>query len=313
MTAAPVALLGDITIDLTLAVPAYPEEGGEGIATSQREYVGGSASNTARALAWLGRPARLIARVGADPAGARALADLAQAGVETRWISRDPQEITQTNVVIVTPGGERTMFAYRGANAMLSANDVPPEAVAGAAYLHLSGYAFLSDRQRGAAVRALDLAAAHGVPVTLDIPAGVTKQIATHLSGHLQRFDTVFLGRDDLAALSTGVAPAPAMGARRIVVKCGAQGSEVRGSDGFIAHAPAIPVDPVDTTGAGDAFAAGFIHAASLGRSPADCCAAGNTLGALAVATHGPGLPERGSTGAGSQAWEKLRHMGLVD
>lgn len=313
MTAAPVAVLGDITIDLTLAIPAYPAEGGEGIATSQDEYFGGSASNTARALSWLGRSARLIGRVGADPAGERALADLAQAGVETRWISRDPAEVTQTNVVIVTPGGERTMFAYRGANAMLSADDMPPEAVAGAASLHLSGYAFLSDRQRGAALRALDFATSSGVPVTLDIPAGVTAQIAPHLARHLQRFDTIFLGRDDLTALSIGVPPAPAMGARRIVVKFGAQGSEVRGADGSVTHAPGIPVDPVDTTGAGDAFAAGFIHAACLGLSPSDCCAAGNILGALAVATHGPALPERGSTGPGWQAWERLRHLRLVD
>jgi ribokinase len=310
-----VAVLGDVNIDLILDIPAYPPEGGEGIATAQMQLLGGSATNTARALAWLGRPVRMIGRVGQDAAGDRALADLAAAGVETRWIGRDPSEPTQTNVVIVTPGGERTMFAYRGANARLSAADVTAEALDGADLLHLSGYAFLAEAQRGAALRALDLAQAAGVPVTLDIPAGVTAEIAPHLVPVLARLDTVFLTAADLGPLCGAWATAAdliARGTVRVVVKSGAGGATLHDASGLAAHAPALEVVAIDTTGAGDALAAGQIHARLSGLDAAGCCIAGNAMGALAVTMPGAALPERAALDPRQAPVAALTRLGLL-
>ena len=196
-----IVLLGDINIDIVLAIPAYPGEGGEAIATSQTAMIGGSATNTAIALAKAGHDCRFIGRVGIDSWGREALTDLAAAGISTRWIGRDDGEPTQLNVIAVSPSGERTMFAYRGANARLSASHVDPAAFTGAALFHLSGYALLQPRQAEAAGTAIDLAVDAGIPVTLDIPGGVVADIAEQVKSLLPKIDMLLLGSTDLPRL----------------------------------------------------------------------------------------------------------------
>lgn len=106
------------------------------------------------------------------------MADLKTAGVKRDWISRDPLEPTQLNIVAVTPGGERTMFAYRGANARLVPQLVVATLFDGASLLHLSGYALLASPQLDAALSAIAMARSRNIPVTLDIPAGIVTQMA---------------------------------------------------------------------------------------------------------------------------------------
>ncbi|WP_313529580.1 carbohydrate kinase family protein [Shinella sp.] len=294
---AAIVLLGDINIDLVLAIPAYPGEGGEAIATAQTAMIGGSATNTAIALAKAGHDCRLIGRVGTDSWGREALSELAATGISTRWIGRDDREPTQINVITVSPAGERTMFAYRGANARLSVADVDPAAFAGAALFHLSGYALLQPRQAEAALTAIDLAVDADIPVTLDIPGGVVSGIAEQVKSLMPKIDTILLDGSDLphllaqpqdTAQKTLVAMLLEGGVKRVAIK-GSGTASLLYQAGGMDSAPWFAVQVVDTIGAGDAFAAGHIHGRVTGLSGPDCCRLANAYGAIAVTGKGAG------------------------
>ncbi|AHK46707.1 MULTISPECIES: carbohydrate kinase family protein [unclassified Ensifer] len=295
---AAIVLLGDINIDLVLDIPEYPLEGGEAIATAQRHMLGGSATNTAIALSRAGHDCRLIGRVGQDALGEQALSWLEDIGVSTAWIGRDPSEPTQTNIVTVGKSGERTMFAYRGANAHLSPASIVDAPFEDAALFHLSGYALLQSPQSDAAYRAIELAQRHGIPVTLDIPAGVALSVAPHVRNLLPKLDTIMLGRADLAPLAGEGSEIPVeeaiksllrQGVRRIALKHDVTGSSLYQNSGA-ESAPWFSVATVDTTGAGDAFAAGHIIGRVSGLPGSECCRLANAFGAVAVTRQGAGL-----------------------
>lgn len=292
MTLPAVAILGDINVDLTLYVDAYPPEGGEGIAACERQNIGGSATNTALFLAKLGVPVHFIGKIGRDAWGDRCLGDMATAGIDTRWVRHAFEEPTQVNVVVVSYGGERTMFAYRGANARLDATEVDAEAFETVALLHLSGYALLQAPQRDAAIQALGLAHAGNIPATLDVPSGIVAAIHSVLDNVLPQLETVFLSEADLLALSGQAAIEAAAdellskGVRNLVVKAGGRGALLWNSEGR-RHAPAMLTEVVDTTGAGDAFAAGYIYGTLRGLSAAARLVLANAAGALAVTNVG--------------------------
>ncbi|MGO4335650.1 carbohydrate kinase family protein [Labrys sp. KB_33_2] len=292
-----VAVLGDINVDLTLQVPTYPPEGGEGIAERQSHGLGGSATNTARILAGLGLPVHFIGKTGKDSWGDWCLGAMRQAGVETGWVRRDEAEPTQLNVVVVSASGERTMFAYRGANVRLRADEVDPAALAGTALLHLSGYALLQAPQREAALCAVAQAASAGIPVSLDIPAGITGTIKEMVLALLPTIDTLFLGEADARLLGAST-DGPALdrvarnlieaGARNVVIKRGARGSLLHSRQHKFVS-PAARIEAVDTTGAGDAFAAGYLFGIVNDLSPAGASVLANAAGAIAATTPGSG------------------------
>jgi ribokinase len=292
-----VAILGDINVDLSLQVAAYPPEGGEGIAERQMHGIGGSATNTALILARLGQPVRFIGRTGTDAWGDWCVAEMAAAGIDTRWISRDAEEPTQLNIVVVGASGERTMFSYRGANVKLDADDVEPAALTDTTLLHLSGYALLKAPQSNAALRAVDLARAANIPITLDIPSGIAGAIGPAVMTLLPHIDTLFLGESDAKLLGSQGQPATLGaaarallegGATNVVIKRGAEGS-VLYRKGEELHSPAVKVDVIDTTGAGDAFAAGYIFGVLAGLSASATGALANVAGAIAASNLGPG------------------------
>ncbi|MBZ7926428.1 carbohydrate kinase family protein [Ensifer adhaerens] len=301
---AAIVLLGDINIDLVLAIPAYPGEGGEAIATGQTAMIGGSATNTAIALAKAGHDCRFIGRVGVDSWGREALSELAAAGISTRWIGLDEREPTQINVITVSPAGERTMFAYRGANACLSSADVDPAAFADAELFHLSGYALLQPRQTEAALAAINLAVDAGICVSLDIPGGVVAGITAQVRALLPRIDTIVLGSADLPDLLDQpkeederklIGMLLERGVRRVAVKGSGGTASCLYQVGSTDSAPWFPVNVVDTIGAGDAFAAGHILGRVTGLSGPECCRLANAYGALAVTRKGAGqaMPDR--------------------
>lgn len=315
-----ILLLGDIAIDLSYQVRSLPEEGGEAFASGQRTGLGGSATNTAVALAALGERPQLIARLGNDPWGDVALAELARLGVATGAIVRDPAAPTQVVTVIVAASGERTMVTCRGANAYLTPDEVTARFPADIGILHLSGYAFVAAPQCDAARHAAALARARGVRVTLDIPAGVGPLARERLQALFPDIDTLMLGPADAIALASaqgtqgtagdGSAEAGApkggsaalsavralrvRGVATVILKRGAAGVTVVTNgptgDEAIAEVPALLARSIDATGAGDAFAAGYVAAIANGLDPADAAFFGNALGALAVETEGAQL-----------------------
>jgi ribokinase len=259
----PVVVVGDVATDVVVVLEGDPAPGSDRPAAI-RSRGGGAGANVAVHLAGLGVPVTLAGCVGDDAAAGGLRAELAAAGVRPA-LRTVPGAATGTVVSLVEPGGQRSMLADRGANLALEPADVPPLPPGG--HLHLSGYTLLDPGPRTAGLAALSAAVAAGCTVSAD-PAS---------TGPLRRYGvdrwledtacaTVLLPNADEARLLTGcadVADAARALARRhpiVAVSVGADGALWASGDALV-HRPAHPADVVDTTGAGDAFAAGLLAA----------------------------------------------------
>lgn len=283
-----IAVLGDLNNDLLLTVAGFPSIGGEALASGQRTQLGGSASNTAIVLQRLGAKARLIACVGEDVAGSAALETLRSIGIDTSSIARSSVEPTSTNVVILTPGGERTMFAYRGASAVLSKESITDATLEGMNWLHVSGYALLQEPQRGAALRAMKLASAAGVPMSLDVPTVQWTDTRASILEIASQLTLLAISERGANAIARDPRQLLDAGCRVLALKRGATGCRIVTHDEDVA-VPAATITVVDTTGAGDSFAAGAILAVLEGADAATIGERANHAGARAASTHGAG------------------------
>ena len=218
----------------------------------------------------------LIGRVGDDVAGRAAAEALRAEGVDVR-LAVDPARATGTCVVLVEPGGERTMLPDAGANAALEPAPLP----GGATHLHVAGYALLHPGSRPAARAMLAAALAAGLTVSVDpsSAAPLARAGPDAFLAWIAGAELLLPNRDEAAALSGRADPAEAARAlaahaREVVVKLGADGA-LWTDGGALVRVPAAPVAGADTTGAGDAFAAGLLAARLDGAGPATRCARG--------------------------------------
>jgi ribokinase len=283
----PVVVVGDVATDVVVVLAGAPAPGSDRPAAI-RSRGGGAGANVAVHLARLGTPVVLAGCVGDDPAGAGLVAELARAGVRLglRTVSGGA---TGTIVSLVDPDGQRSMLADRGANLALQPEDVPAPTRGG--HLHLSGYTLLDPRPRAAGLAALDAAVAAGCTVSVD-PASTGPLRAYGVDNWLAdtAAATVLLPNADEARLLTGCADvtdaAQALAARHpvVAVSLGADGA-LWAAGSVLVHRPAHPTEVVDTTGAGDAFAAGLLSAwlADADGQPADALDAGLALAADVV------------------------------
>ena len=258
---AAVVVVGDVATDVVVLLAGRPAPGSDRPA-SITSRGGGAGANVAAHLAALGTPVLLAGCVGDDAAGTALAGELAGAGVQLA-LRTVPGATTGTIVSLVEPDGQRSMLADRGANLALRPADVPPPAPG--RHLHLSGYTLLDPGPRAAGLAALDAAVAAGCTVSLD-PAstgpltgyGVQRWLADTAGA------TVLLPNADEARLLTGCADvgtaARALAAvlAVVVVSLGADGA-LWAAGGELLHRPPHPATVLDTTGAGDAFAAGVL------------------------------------------------------
>jgi ribokinase len=268
-----------VATDVVVVLAGEPTPGSDRPATI-RTGGGGAGANVAVHLARLGTAVVLAGCTGDDAAGRGLAAELAAAGVALR-LRTVAGAATGTIVSLVEPGGQRSMLADRGANLALRPDDVPAPPPGG--HLHLSGYTLLDPGPRGAGLAALAAAVAAGCTISVD-PAstgpltryGVDRWLADTAPA------TLLLPNADEARLLAGCAdPADAARAlarrhRIVAVSLGADGA-LWASGALLVHRPALGTDVVDTTGAGDAFAAGLLAAwlASPGVDPGDALDAG--------------------------------------
>jgi ribokinase len=268
-----------VATDVVVVLAGEPTPGSDRPATI-RTGGGGAGANVAVHLARLGTAVVLAGCTGDDAAGRGLAAGRAAAGVALR-LRTVAGAATGTIVSLVEPGGQRSMLADRGANLALRPDDVPAPPPGG--HLHLSGYTLLDPGPRGAGLAALAAAVAAGCTISVD-PAstgpltryGVDRWLADTAAA------TLLLPNADEARLLTGCAdPADAARAlarrhRIVAVSLGADGA-LWASGALLVHRPALGTDVVDTTGAGDAFAAGLLAAwlASPGVDPGDALDAG--------------------------------------
>jgi sugar/nucleoside kinase (ribokinase family) len=284
-----VLVVGDLMTDVVAAM-SRPLARDSDTPASVTTHGGGSAANVAAWLAVQGVPTTYVGRVGDDVLGLDAVARLAATGVDTRGVVTDPGLPTGTCVVLVEPGGERSMLPDAGANDRLCPDDLPAGLFRPGRHLHLSGYTLLRDGSRDAGLRALAQALEVGMTVSVD-PSSEALLVGSGAARFLEatRGVHLLLPNADEARCLTGE-PAPSRAAEalastygEVVVKLGRDGA--RWQRGFItASAPAERhAEAVDTTGAGDAFAAGFLATWLLHPEPESALAAGNRLAARAI------------------------------
>ena len=289
-------VVGDLMTDV-VALTSGPTA----LASDTRAVVqisgGGSAANTAAWLAHLGHAVTYVGRVGADVLGRAAVDELAEDGVDVR-VGVDPDLPSGVCVVVVTPDGERAMFPSTGANAGLVPDDLPSELFTRPNHLHLSGYSLLNDGSRAAGIAALRLGTQAGLTTSVD-PASVGLLLERGAEAFLG-WSTgcgVLLANAEEAQLLSGRSELAEAGAAllstygEVVVKTGASGALWFGPGGTTVHAPAVDVEVVDTTGAGDTFAAGFLPTWRAGGAPAAALAAGCAAAALVVGRAGARPP----------------------
>jgi sugar/nucleoside kinase (ribokinase family) len=264
-----VVVLGDLMADV---VTAHDGPIASGSDTPARIALrpGGSAANVAAWLARAGVDVTLIGRIGRDAAAEVALGGLE--GVDLR-VTRDADRPTGTCVVLVAPGGERTMLPDPGANDALSPADLPEDAFRGGV-LHISGYSLLRHGPRAAALAALDLARDAGMKLSVDPASAAPLANDPIFLDRITPIDLLFPNEDEAAVLGRQLK------VPEVVITRGARGATW--TNGFeTVDERAVPVDVVDTTGAGDAFAAGFLSA--WPGPPGPALAAGAKLAAQAV------------------------------
>jgi sugar/nucleoside kinase (ribokinase family) len=246
---------------------------------------GGAAANLAAWAVVAGARATFVGRVGADAVGRQAVAELEAAGVDPVVVT-DPDLPTGTIIVLIDPAAERTMIPSAGANESLLAPQLP----ASADWLCMSGYALLRTATRAWAVEALMTARERGWSIAVDA-ASAAPLAAFGADAFLEMIgtDLLVLANTDEARVLVGEldpAEAAAVLASRVgsaVVKCGAAGVLWCGGAEPVAVA-ATSAEVVDTTGAGDAFAAGFLAGGGAG---VDALRAGADLAARAVSQVG--------------------------
>lgn len=263
MTAGDVLVVGDVCTDV-VAVLAGPPAPNSDRPAKIRSRGGGAGANVAVHLARLGVPVALAGCVGDDAPGAGLRAELTSAGVDVH-LRAVPGRATGTIVSLVEPDGQRSMLADRGANLDLQPADLP--ALPRRGHLHLSGYTLFDGGPRAAALAAIAAAVAARCTISVD-PAstgpltdyGVSRWLTDTAAA------TLLFPNADEARVLTGCADveaaARALAQRHAVVavSLGADGA-LWSSAGRLVHRPAHPTTVVDTTGAGDAFAAGLLAA----------------------------------------------------
>ena len=235
---------------------------------------GGSAANTAVGVASLGARAAFIGKVRNDEVGAHFTRDLTAAGVHFATPPAKDGPATARSYIMVTPDGQRSMSTYLGACQNLTAADVDPELVQGAAITYLEGYLWDPAEAKTAFREASRIAHAAGrkVAITLSDSFCVDRYRAEFLELIRSRaVDIVFANGSEMHALyQTADLPTALDAIRRdcelAVVTVGDQGAIVATPAGTEA-VPASPIQTlVDTTGAGDLFAAGFLTGHAQGR-----------------------------------------------
>jgi sugar/nucleoside kinase (ribokinase family) len=283
-------VLGDVMVDVVCRLKGPIALGSDAPARIEFGY-GGSAANVAAWASTGGASGRavLVGRIGADDRGRAAEAELRGAGVDTR-LTVDGERPTGTCVVLVGPDGERSMVPDPGANDRLADADLPDDVLVDGAHLHLTGYSLVRDGSRPAARAAIERARERGMSVSVDpssaallSPAFLDELAGVGLLLPNEEEAAVLAGEEDAERAALVLAAR----VPEVVVTLGPRGA--LWTDGArIFHIDGeSAASPIDTTGAGDAFAAGFLVARLSEADPKECLRAGCRLAAVAVRTPG--------------------------
>lgn len=230
---------------------------------------GGSAANTILGVADFGGRAAYAGKVADDEIGTFCLGDMRRMGVSIEVPPASGQ--TGTCVILITADAQRTMLTNLAVSATLGPEDIDEETIRNSKYVYVEGYLFAGGSTKDAALRAIELAKKHGVPVAFTVSDPFLIHGFRDLFWELIEgpVDLLFCNLEEARAL-TGTQDAIECAreihrhARNVCLTMGENGSLIM-HEGQVIPIEGVPVEPVDTTGAGDMYAAGILYGVTCG------------------------------------------------
>lgn len=256
---------------------------------------GGSAANTIVGIADMGGTVGYCGKTGSDNFGQQYAAELRELGIH--FGAKASNETTGTCVVLITPDAQRTMLTNLGVSATLSKKDIDEDAIKNAEYVYIEGYLFAGESTKEAALHAIDLANQHGVKVALTISDPFLIDICRDDFNYLIEgpVDLLFCNQDEAQALTGEDDPIHA--AHAIHKHCGNVALTLGKNGSIIMHEgeaiaiESVTVDAIDTTGAGDMYAAGVLYGITNGLTWQQAGHLGSHAAARIVSQLGARLP----------------------
>ncbi len=256
---------------------------------------GGSVANTISGIAALGGSVVLCGRVGDEEHGAIYEQKVIEKGITSKL--KKTKGLTGRAITFITPDSERTFATHLGVALTLAKEDLLDEDITSSKYLHLTAYELEDKNLRDTMLYAMDIAKKAGVKISIDIadPNLIRRNHADLLDIVKTYADVVFANEEEAKAFTQKEAEAAASELAKLaeiaVVKLGAEGSLVQKGEHLIKIDP-VKTKVVDTTGAGDMFAAGFLHALSHGQSLHTAGDLGSFMAARVISQIGARLDE---------------------
>ncbi|WP_299820340.1 carbohydrate kinase family protein [uncultured Jannaschia sp.] len=271
--------IGDIDIDIILRVPAPPGRDQKVNATRVAQSAGGMAANVAVGASRLGTPTRMLGAVGDDAMGREALTSLRREGLDLDYVAVRAGEATFFCVIMVDAEGEKSLVKAMSPAYLPRPDDLTPAAFAGIGHVHFTF------TEPALARRALDRARAVGATVSLDLEAADIPEGGGAVPDLLSAIDILFVSEHSRARIERFAGPLDVEG-RTIVTTRGSAGARLeRGTTHH--EAPGRKFDVCDTSGAGDAFAAAFLHCRLSGIDDAQALEFANAAAGLSTRAYG--------------------------
>jgi sugar/nucleoside kinase (ribokinase family) len=262
---------------------------------------GGSAANTIHGLAMLGAETGFIGSIGKDDTGDFFENDMKKAGVQTFLARRN--SVTGTAVALISPGSERTFATHLGAAVELEAKDLLDEYFSNYNILYMEGYQIFN---RELVETACLIARKHNMKIAVDLASyNVVDAKLADFREIIERYVDIVFANEEEAKSFTGLRPLDALDqiaelCEIAVIKVGKDGSLIKRGDEVV-KIGTIPVQCIDTTGAGDLYASGFLYGYSIGLSLESCGLFGSVLAGHVIEIVGARMDKA--------RWEKIMTM----
>ncbi len=288
-----VLCIGDVMLDVITKIAVMPNKINYGSDTPSKisTHGGGAAGNVASWLTRTDARSTIVGHVGDDAAGAALISEFDALGVHHENLMVDNGS-SGVVVVLVDPTGERTMFPDNGANSGLHIGDLP--ALDGYSAVYLSGYSPLDPLSRPGVLEMITKIKAAGIPIYFD-PASVGAMMEVALDdvkSWIRMMDVLILNEEEAIYLTGETNSEQALElllgeCEAVVIKRGSHGAIGKARGSILIYVEALPTDVVDTTGAGDSFAAGFIAQYANNKNMQLALEAGAAVAARCVAIVG--------------------------
>ena len=285
-----VACLGILVADAVgVPIDALPPRGTLALLDRVELHTGGNGANTSAALAKLGVSVSLLGKVGRDNLGDFVIGSLARHGVHVGGVLQDDSAPTAATMVIVHSDAERSFLHAIGANAAFEEADVNWDKTTGAAIFHVAGPQLMPKLEGDALARVCQEAKRRGMTTVLDTVMNPRSQGWEGIAPCLPYLDWFVPSLDEAVALLE-VAALPEVwnelekrGVQNVAVKCGKEGCYIKAKNQTPLHVPAFDVEAIDSLGAGDCWAAGFVTGLLRGWPLDEIGRFANAVGACSV------------------------------